>query len=134
MIRIIDPETDIQSLASCGTNQVLIPLNSIDESKFDKVTLFDPMHFSNFLKLRNCLNLQKTWSNESVSDAFNTIRQKISRKFSFFARNSPGERVRVAYSRVCLVGRVCIRRSLPKVGLTGQFCFFGVFRTGQWEN
>ena len=134
MIRIIDPETDIQSLASCGTNQVLIPLNSIDESKFDKVTLFDPMHFSNFLKLRNCFNFQKNWSNECVSDAFNTIRSKISRKFSFYTGNSHGERVRVAYSRVCLVERVFNRKSLPKVGLTGQVCFFCVSRTGQWEN
>jgi len=37
VIRIIDPETDIQSLASSGANQVLIPVHSIDQNKFDKV-------------------------------------------------------------------------------------------------
>ena len=38
------------------------------------------------------------------------------------------------YSRICLVGRLSIRTILLKIGLTGQFCFFGNSLTGQLEN
>ena len=38
------------------------------------------------------------------------------------------------YSRICLVRRLSNRTILPKIWLTGQFCFFGICLTGQFEN
>ena len=38
------------------------------------------------------------------------------------------------YSRICLVGGLSNRRILPKIDLTGQFCFFGICLTRQLEN
>ena len=48
------------------------------------------------------------------------------RSYSFFLQKN-------IYRRICLVVRLSNRTLLPKIGLTRQFCFFGICPTGLLE-